>query len=414
MLIAYGVIIRIYFGLIALVSLFHWKAKLFFRYRRNWEPQLKSELSFSRKKFLLISPSIGEFQECRKFVSRITSERNDCQFIYAFFSPSGFDQAKIMGEKPVRMMLPMDSKKNAKKLLDIINPDQVFILSTGIWPCYIREIRRREIPLFLISFYSKKDSGFFRPLPFVREFYKPLFQSFSRIFCYPEEGKKLLQEYFGCKNVENIGNLRFDCVIDMKKNLRSIRGIDTFVGNRFCFVAGSTESGENSILIKTFSLLRHLDIKWIIVPHEKRPNTLKKLERNFGDYACFYTNGFDPNKRVLIYDITGDLFHLYQYAQLALVGRGFHPHQIHNMLEPAVFLKPVLIGPMHKRFIEPKFFIKNKLAFEFKNEKGLASLIEKFYTKELTIDKNAIQKIFDEGSNGTEIVMNYLKNFHYT
>lgn len=408
MYILYFLTLRAYFGILAFISIYHWKGKLFFKYRKNWLTKLQASLLPSHKKILIICPSIGEFQECRKFVRLITEHFPEHQFVYAFFSPSGYDQAKIMGKDAVRMMLPIDSKKNAIKLIDAIAPESVFVLATGIWHYYIHEIKRRNIPQYLVSFYSKKDSAFFKPILY--NFYKPLFNSFNMIFCYPKEGEKLLQDHFGCTNVMTVGNLRFDCVLEMKEYTREIKGIEAFVDNRFCFVAGSTEKEEDPILAKAFHTLKQLDMKWIIVPHEKRPATLLKLKKLFGEDACFYSKDFDASKKVLIYDITGDLFQLYPHSTITMVGRGFHRYEIHNMLEPAVFYKPVLLGPMHKKFIEPKLFIKRKLAYEFNNDTELSNLIEGFYSGKLTIDKNEIQKIFDEGSGGAEKVLNYLKN----
>lgn len=407
MYILYFLTLRAYFGILAFISLYHWKGKLFFKYRKNWQTKLHAALIPSRKKILIICPSIGEFQECRKFVRLITEHHHEHQFVYAFFSPSGYDQAKIMGNDTVRMMLPIDSKKNAIKLLDAISPEQVFVLATGIWHYYINEIKKRNIPQYLVSFYSKKDSAFYKP--YLYRFYKPLFNSFNMIFCYPQEGEKLLREYFGCTHVMTVGNLRFDCVLEMKNNIRDIKGIKAFVNNYFCFVAGSTEKEEDLLLAKAFQNLKQLDMKWIIVPHEKRPATLEKLKRLFGDDSCFYTKEFDPTKKVLIYDITGDLFQLYPHSTITLVGRGFHKYEIHNMLEPAVFYKPVLLGPMHKKFVEPKLFIQRKLAYEFKNETELSTLIEGFYSGKLNINTTEIQKIFDEGSGGAQKVIDYLK-----
>ena len=110
-------------------------------------------------------------------------------------------------------------------------------------------------------------------------------------------------------------------------------------------------------MLDRISQLRKLDL----ITGSRYLFTLKKLERMFGDKdLCIYSKNFDYSKKVLVYDITGDLFQLYNYADVCIVGRGFHRLEIHNMLEPAVFFKPVLIGPKHKKFIEPKLFIKKQ------------------------------------------------------
>lgn len=406
----YSLIIRIYYILILIASLFHWKAKKWINGRRHWQQKLRTNLSEELPKIWICCPSIGEFQECKTFVKRISEYKKDHQIIVTFHSPSGFDHAKIPGENSIRLMLPIDTKKNARTFLNIVNPAEMYILSTGVWPNYINELQKRKIPHYIVSFYGREDSAFFNPR--LKFFYEPLFTSFEKIFCYNEKCQNLLKKNFNFERVEVVGNLRYDCVIDMKKNIRQINGIKEFVDGKFCIVAGSTEKKEDELLAKAFKTLSHLEIKWIIVPHEKLPRSLDKLQKMFGNEMCFYSNNIHNHKKVLVSDIWVDLFQLYNYANICLVGRGFDKLEIHNMLEPAVFFKPVLIGPKHKKFVEPKIFIEKKLAFEFNNEEELASLIYKFYTGDLKVDRNAINEMFEQNSKGTEIVMNSLINAH--
>lgn len=391
-------------------SIFHWKARKYIKYRKNWEDYLKEHLDANKQKIWIYSPSIGEFQECKEFVRKITSQHPDCQFIFTFHSPSGYDQAKIPGKDSLRMMLPIDTKKNAEKFLTMVHPIEMYILSTGLWPNFIRGMQKKKIPHFWVSFYSRKSNSFFKPG--LKSFYRPLFKSFETIFVYNEEGRSLLKKHFNYSKTVSVNNLRFDCVVEMKKNRRAIEGISEFADEKFCFVAGSTERIENKYIVEAYKELKKLDIKIIIVPHEKRPRTLAKLKRKLGDEMCFYSKGFDPKKKVLVYDITGDLFQLYFHADICMVGRGFHRKEIHNMLEPAVLLKPVIIGPKHQTFIEPKRFIEEKLAFEIHNDKDLIRIIQDFYAGNIEVDKNKIQKMFDENSGGSDIVMETLRKFH--
>lgn len=407
MLFLYGLIIRSYFLCIQFAALFHWKARLFVKYRQNWLALLKEALQVERPRILIICPSIGEFQECKTFLTRYTSIKSGHQFVYAFFSPSGHDQAKIKGVGQIRMMLPADTSKNMNQLLDEIQPQEVFILVSGIWPQLMKAIQQRGIPHYLISFYGRASSSFYKPV--LKTFYCPFFKAFSNIFCYNENSKTLLEQHFQYQRAVIVGNLRFDCVQEMKHGLREIPGIREFVSNRFCFVAGSTEKREDEILAKTFRKLQHLDMRWIIVPHEKLPGVLNKLMRSFGEQSSFYKKNFDPGKKVLIYDVTGDLFQLYQYCQLSLVGRGFEKLEIHNMLEPTVFLKPTLFGPKHKKFVEPCLFVEHNLSFVFRNENELAQLIERAFFGQLNVETEAIAAVFNQYSGGTDIVINTLQ-----
>jgi 3-deoxy-D-manno-octulosonic-acid transferase len=404
----YGISIRLYYVCVLIISSYHWKAKKWIAGRKNWQSRLKDKLEPERPTIWIYSPSIGEFQECRTFVHRIVAQKKEYQFVFTFHSPSGYDQAKIPGDSSIRIQLPIDTRKNASEFLDIVKPDMMFVLSSGIWLNYMTELKKRKIPHYIISFYGRENSTFFSPV--LKHLYKPLFISFEKIFCYNQHCAHLLKEHFGFDNTVVIGNLRFDCVIEMKKHLRPIAGIPEFVNRQFCFVAGSTERGEDILLVKAIQQLKHLPIKWIIVPHEKLSKTLNWYQKKLGNDMCFYSKNFDAHKQVLVYDTTGDLFQLYEYATICLVGRGFHRLEIHNMLEPAVFNKAVFIGPKHKKFVEPKLFIQKKQAFEFKNAEELISLISKYYKKEIQIDEKVINEIFEENSGGTDIVFQTLNN----
>lgn len=406
MLFLYGILIRFYHGALAGLSPFHWKAKEFVSFRKNWSSIIRAALDPRRKTVLFLCPSIGEFQECRSFVERMSKEKSEHQFVFAFFSPSGYTQAKIPREDSIRTMIPMDTRKNAEKFLGIVRPEEIFILATGLWPNLTLEAKRKNIPQYFISFQGWKHSSLLsKRLAF---FYRPLFRSLDIVFTYNEDSKKRIIENFGDMDIETCGNLRFDSISGMKEGLRQIKGIEKFVNGKFCFVAGSTEKKEDEILIEAFKAMKDMDMKWIIVPHEKRPATLEKLKNGFGADASFYSRNFDPDKKVLVYDITGDLFHLYQYADVCLVGRGFERTQIHNMIEPLVFGKPVLIGPEHKRFYEPCLFIREKLAFEFNNTNEFIHLMKKLFAKELQIDSGRMEKLFREHCGGTKKIMEKL------
>lgn len=396
-------LIRLGFFAVRCASPFHWKAKKFVEYRKNWHQKLERQLKSDRPKYLLICPSIGEFQECYHFINQWHTAKSDYQFVFAFFSPSGYDQAKLPGNYSIRMMFPKDNKRNAKKLLDTIKPEAVFILNSGIWPNLIIEMQKRNIFHYLVSFYSREKSSFYKPI--LRKLHKRLFSSFRFIFCYDEKGKYLLEKHFNANNCIVAGNFRFDSVLEKKKLLSIPDGIREFIANRFCMVAGSTEKEENSLLQKAFQWCKNIDIQFIIVPHEIIDTEILKIKNLFGEDACLYTDCIDPNKKILIYNKIGDLFSLYSLANLCLVGRGFDRKEIHNMLEPAVFCKPILIGPKHKKFLEPQLFIDKKLAFVFSNEIELNEIIHQFYDGKIKVKTEDFEQIFEKYSKGTDLAI---------
>ena len=280
-------------------------------------------------------------------------------------------------------------------------------MASDLWGNYLNEMDKQGVERYFVSFHGREESSFFWKSS--HSFYAPIFTGFEHVFCYDQKGCDLLKENFGYKNASVCGNLRYDCVIDRLVNLRELDKVKEFVGDSFCFVAGSTETKEDELIIEAFKKLKDLVMKWVIVPHEKIPSVLDGLHQSFDGNSTMLSTNFDPTKKVLIIDKTGDLFHMYQYADVANVGRGFHRLEIHNMMEPQIFEIPVLIGPKHKKFPEPIRFIKEKVAFEFNTAEELADYLSKIYHKELVIDKQKVRSIFDENEGGVRKIMAYLK-----
>ena len=141
-------------------------------------------------------------------------------------------------------------------------------------------------------------------------------------------------------------------MLEIANTFEPIPLIDKFCGNSPVIVAGSTwEEDEIELLhfVKT-----HPEIKFIIAPHEIDAENLADVKNEFTD-SIFYSEWVADKRQVtnvLIIDTIGMLSSLYQYATVAYVGGGFGEGGIHNVLEAAVYGKPVLFGPVYERYYE--------------------------------------------------------------
>src|SRR5204863_6730591 len=138
---------------------------------------------------------------------------------------------------------------------------------------------------------------------------------------------------------------RFDRVLEIADTFEEVPLIAEFCGNSTVIVAGSTWE-EDEIELLHF-VKANPGIKFIIAPHEIDADNLKDVKKEFPN-TIFYSDWLgNPVSRanVLIIDNIGMLSRLYKYATITYVGGGFGVGGIHNVLEAAVYGKPVLFGP---------------------------------------------------------------------
>jgi 3-deoxy-D-manno-octulosonic-acid transferase len=247
----------------------------------------------------------------------------------------------------------MDSPVNAKIFLDAVNPGLVLWVKYEYWFYYLSEIKRRNIPAILVSGIFRKNQPFFK---WYGAIWRTMLESFTHFFVQNDESKQLLATLGMKVNVTLNGDTRFDRVLEIANHFTPVPGIAAFCGDSPVIVAGSTWEEDEIELLHFINT--HKDVKFIIAPHEIDKANLKDVKDEFPD-SVFYSeldNGQQTtdNRRanVLIIDNIGMLSRLYKYATIAYVGGGYGADGVHNVLEAAVYGKPVVYGPVYEKFDE--------------------------------------------------------------
>ena len=305
--------------------------------------------------------SLGEFEQGRPVVEALKKKYPGITVVISFFSPSGYEVQKNYSGADHIFYLPMDSPVNAKRFLDLINPNLVLWIKYDYWYYYLRELRKRKIPVLLVSPIFRSEQPFFR---WYGNIHRLMLDSFHAFFVQNEQSRQLLETLGISHSVFVNGDTRFDRVIDIAEAFEPLPLIAGFCGNYPVIVAGSTwEEDEEELdhYAKT-----HPDIRFIIAPHEIEEEHLQDMEALFKNtirhsvlekqYQQINTNGqraqaiAQPN--VLIIDNIGMLARLYYYAHICYVGGGFGDDGVHNTLEAAVYGKPVITGPVIEKYFE--------------------------------------------------------------
>ena len=296
--------------------------------------------------------SLGEFEQGRPLLEAARAHYPDYTLVLSFFSPSGYEVRKNYPGVDFVCYLPMDSPANAHRFLDLMKPALVFWVKYEYWYYYLTEIHKRQIPLLLVSAQFRAGQPFFRNYG---KLHRSMLDCFTGIFVQTDISRSLLASIGLLERVVVSGDTRFDRVLEIAAAFDPIEGVGAFCGSDPVIVAGSTWEEDEEELDHYANT--HPGTRFIIAPHEVEEVRLKEVEALFHDSIRYsdWLKSPDPlvtRAHVLIIDNIGLLSRLYKYASIAYVGGGFGEDGVHNVLEAAVFGKPVLMGPEIEKFTE--------------------------------------------------------------
>ena len=353
----YSLLIHFYAFIVALISPFHRKARLmrFGQWKTN--RLLREEIDRNARYIWFHASSLGEFEQGRPMIEKIKAQYPGYKILLTFFSPSGYEVRKDYNGADVICYLPFDTPYRVKKFLDLANPAMAVFIKYEFWGNYLRELKKRGIPVYIISAIFRPDQLFFQ---WFGAPYRKMLHCFTHLFVQDDRSKELLGQY-GIRNVTVCGDTRFDRVLDVRDRARELPEVEQFVGERsLVLVAGSTWPQDEEILIPYFN--EHPEMKLIIAPHEIHREHLMYIESLLKRPSVRLTDvmldeDLLEGKDCLIVDCFGLLSSIYRYGTIAYIGGGFGAG-IHNTLEAAVYGIPVLFGPRYRKFREARDLIK--------------------------------------------------------
>ena len=353
MLFLYNFSIRLYRLAIGLSSPFNKKASLWVQGRRDIFDRISSSLQPGETRVWFHCASLGEFEQGRPLIEAYRRKYPDRKIVLTFFSPSGYAIRKSYSGADYVFYLPLDTPENARRFLDLVQPEKIFFIKYEFWYHYIHEAYTRSIPCFLVSATFRENQLFFKSYG---GFYRDILRCFSYIFVQNERSRELLSG-IGLENAAIGGDTRFDRVYEVAQKTVKIPVAEQFCQGKKTMVAGSTWDKDEELL-KAF-LADQTGLRLIMAPHEIGSDKMEAMERSWnnltGGRAILYSKASAVDAldeySVLLIDNIGMLSSLYAYADFAYIGGGFGKG-IHNILEAATFGCPVFFGPNYGKFIE--------------------------------------------------------------
>jgi 3-deoxy-D-manno-octulosonic-acid transferase len=371
------------------------------------------QLTTNQKLVWMHCASLGEFEQGRPLLEEL-KKNADIKIVLTFFSTSGYDVMKDYKGVDYVFYLPMENIFVAKKFISAINPSLVLWVKYEYWLYYLQELKRRNIPVLLVSGIFRESQPFFK---WYGGMWKKMLENFTHFFVQNEASEKLLATIGVTQNITISGDTRFDRVIEIAKQPLENTIIKTFCQNQTIIVAGSTWQ-DDEVILAAYSDETHHRQKIIVVPHELDKEHLTNLKKMFKKSVCYteVENNLAllntiTDYTTLIIDTVGMLSRLYNYGHINYIGGGFTNDGIHNILEAAVWGKPIIIGENYEKYFEAINLVDCAAAESISDVNELKEVIDNWLTDKVAYDESAkaAKEYVYNNSGATKKVMEYIQ-----
>ena len=422
MLLIYRYLINIFFPFIIILIFFRtWLNK---EDKNRFKEKLFSSSfniikNHNKKLIWLHAASIGELKSIMSLIKRL-NEKNQFEFLITTvtLSSSYLISKELLNEKNItHRFFPIDKLSLVKKFLDNWSPDLIIFVDSEIWPNFILEIKKKDIPLVLLNArITRKTFLKWNLIPKVAE---KVFQSFALCLPASNESKKYLEK-FKVKNIKYFGNLKLasENKIHILNNVnKEILNISKF----WCAV--STHKEEDIFCLKTHLKIKaiHKDIITIIIPrHIDRVQNIKVSCKQL-NLNCQILSGDElikNGKEIIIINSYGMISNYLELCKSVFIGKSMMKKLKNvggqNPIEAAKLKCKIYHGPYVYNFQEIyDLFNKHKISEKIHNEDELANKIsmDLSQSSEITNEKieiinNLGKKILNDTCNELDKIIN--------
>ncbi len=315
-----------------------------------------------RSAIWLHAVSVGETLAAKPLITALRQQFPDHRLVISTTTITGQAVARQqIAEADAVCYFPFDWRFTVRRALDAVQPEIVVLMESELWLNFLTECSHRRIPTMVVngrisdrSFPRSQKFGFF-----IRKLY---FQVTRFLMQSRLDAERATQLGAPADRVVVSGNLKYDIrdtsesprLAEIARQLNEFFALDRAP----LIVAGSTSEGEEQILLAAFHQLRTLgelpSVRLLIAPrHPERFHAVAELIGTASDtFARRSTAQTARDADIILLDSIGELAALYRFASVVFVGGSLVPVGGHNILEPALFAKPIIVGPYMQNFRE--------------------------------------------------------------
>lgn len=366
---------------------------------------VKAVFSKTDKVIWMHAASLGEYEQGLPVLEKLKENFPGHKILITFFSPSGYENvSKKKHIADVICYLPFDKKNTVKEFISQFHTELFFTVKYDYWYNLLSELKKQNTRIYVVSALFYERQSFFTT--YGKWFVKQLKVDVDWFF-HQTPFSLALAKSVGLVQSSVTGDTRFDRVKQLRNRNNHVEYIADFIGEHKAIVFGSSWQEEEKIA--AIITQKNYEVKIIIAPHDlKRVTHLQQLFPEALLCSEMKTQKASTNNsKILIIDSIGLLSKLYSYADIAVVGGGFHEAGLHNILEAATFGVPVVFGNQYRKNPEADALISMNGGKSFEDRSQASEFILFLLNNEEVLNEMAenAKKFVDENPNSTEMII---------
>ena len=320
--------------------------------------------------------SVGEVLAARALLEGLRQHYPNHRLVLSTTTVTGREVAEQLQHSVDSVFYaPLDFSRFVTRALDRVVPEMVIFIDTEIWPNWLLACRRRGVRTVIVN--ARISDRSYRRYRLVQPFMKRALANLDFVCAQTQRwGQRFVELGLPPANMSVTGSLKFDALGPASTGV-ALDAVDPvlrlfgFAENRQVLMAASTLKGEEQPIFKAFQAIQEAsdDAILIVAPrHPERAKDIFRLAEQMGFEvmlrSALTVQEFSPPEVVVI-DSIGELPWLFQLATVVFVGGSLVPAGGHNILEPAVFGKPIVFGPYMENFLEiADLFVRRSAAIQ--------------------------------------------------
>jgi 3-deoxy-D-manno-octulosonic-acid transferase len=305
-----------------------------------------------RRNIWLHAVSVGEVIAVEEILRRLRDRYPDRQIVLSVTTKTGYSVAQRKYQNiAVVLWSPLDFSFTVRAFASAIHPEIYIAAETELWPNLFARLSKEKVKILIVN--GRISDEAFPRYRMVRWALRSLLSKVS-MFCMQSEldAQRIIELGAPAGRVKNVGNVKFDLVGNAAASRPEDFGFDE---RQMIWVAGSTHPGEEEIVASIYDGVRSSfpELRLVIAPrHPERSGEVAQMLRKMGFTPVLFSSSRKASapEDILVVDTIGHLLGLYSIATVVFVGKSLTIKGGHNIIEPAVFGKPVLIGPNMQNF----------------------------------------------------------------
>jgi 3-deoxy-D-manno-octulosonic-acid transferase len=404
----YNIFIKLFTRILPAIGLLSPKLKLFVNGRKLTFQVLNKKILAEDRVLWFHCASLGEYEQGVPVMEALKKKYPDYKLLVTFFSPSGYEAKKNSTLADVIVYLPIDTMVNAKRFIQCIKPALAVFVKYEFWPNYLKVLQSKNIPAIFISTTFREDQAFFK---WYGGFMRKTLQTIDHFFVQDKISQALIEKQ-GFDNVTLSGDTRFDRVSHQIEMNNHVDFISEFINERLCIVIGSSWPEDEDIFTDYINEASD-KVCFIIAPHEIKDSSVNALKEKIKKKTVLYSEKEGKNlknQQVFVMNTIGYLSRIYSYADIAYVGGAMGTGGLHNILEPATFGIPIVIGKNFEKFREAKQLQKLAGLFSISSADEFAEVMHKLVGDTKFREKTGMISghFINSNTGATEIIVAYL------